>query len=560
MILLVRQGGVEGPHQIGDGGVLPIAVVLYLHQPDHIGVEPGDGADDLGALQLELGHRQGASVAAGRVGITPHHCGEEVEHVEARHPQIPRSGQLRGLHPIPAAVIHIHRGDPVVRHQPVEVIGVADGPFQVAQPIADAQIALLGIEGGIPGQDAIRRLGIGLDHQLIQPIALGPLARLLAHGREFLGRLDERRAVGQHQVVALAIVVEAEVAGDHQAGLGHQPHPHPLVALQQGGQALARRRYQIHRRHQAHHGLGHRQGVGAELGLVVILLHLAGDTHLGPGHQPAGLAALHEQAVGAGGIAVPLRVLDEESFIEAAHDLGYHPAGGIGGLGFELAGRHQRAAITAALNGRYGDQLVHRTGEDRRLCAIAALLAAATQAAHLIPGEALVFRRRVEGGLGPGAPQVDAGLAPQRHIQGRDGAGHPGGARIHPDLAQAVDYLVPPIEHQPIVAVEHQVAAELVGLGQGGGQRRGVGQHQAGAGGQGPLQGQAVGRSRRQGAAVGVEGQPVLTEIDRAGAEIAQLQRLVVAGSFQIFGDEQLCLHLSRQCQPDRERQQRVSS
>lgn len=91
VIRLVRLGSVQGRHQVGDGGVVAIAVVLYLHQPHHVRIEAGDGADDLGALQLELRHRQGASVAAGGVGIAAHNRGEEVEHVETGDPQIPAS-------------------------------------------------------------------------------------------------------------------------------------------------------------------------------------------------------------------------------------------------------------------------------------------------------------------------------------------------------------------------------------------------------------------------------------------------------------------------------------
>ncbi|MNJ82592.1 hypothetical protein D3C77_821020 [compost metagenome] len=49
-------------------------------------------------------------------------------------------------------------------------------------------------------------------------------------------------------------------------------------------------------------------------------------------------------------------------------------------------------------------------------------------------------------------------------------------------------------------------------------------------------------------------------EIDGVAAEIAQLQSLVVASAFQIFGDKQLRLCLSSQRQPDGQRYQRVSS
>ncbi|MNV22601.1 hypothetical protein D3C71_1135800 [compost metagenome] len=345
VIRLVRLGGIEGRHQIGDGGVVAIAVVLYLHQSHHVRVEAGDGADDLGALQLELRHRQGASVAAGGVGIAPHHSGEEVEHVEAGDPQIPRLGQLRGLDPVPAAVIDVAGIDAVVRHQSEQVVGVAKRPLQPVELVTDAQVTILGVEAGEPGQHTVRRLGVGLHHQLVLLVAQGPVARLLAHGGKFLGRLDKRRAIGQHQVVALAVVIEAEVAGHHQTGFGHQPHLHPLVTLQQLAEALARHRHQIHRYRHSPHRLGHYQRIGTELGLVEILLHLARDAYLGARHDGAvGLGAVDEEAVGGGRIPVPLRVLDEEALVETVHHLSDDATGGIGLLGFKLAGRYQGAA------------------------------------------------------------------------------------------------------------------------------------------------------------------------------------------------------------------------
>ncbi|MOA48688.1 hypothetical protein D3C78_1714650 [compost metagenome] len=74
------------------------------------------------------------------------------------------------------------------------------------------------------------------------------------------------------------------------------------------------------------------------------------------------------------------------------------------------------------------------------------------------------------------------------------------------------------------------------------------------------MQRQAVGGGFADGFAVGVEGQPVLGEIDGVAAEVAQLHRLVVAGPFQVFGDKQLRLCLSSERQPDGQRHQRVSS
>jgi hypothetical protein len=118
---------------------------------------------------------------------------------------------------------------------------------------------------------------------------LRPVARLLAHGGKFLGRLDERRAIGQHQVVALAVVIEAEVAGHHQAGFRHQPYLHPLVTLQQLAQALARHRQQIHRSRDGPLRLGHHQLVGVELGLVEIPFTLP-ETHTSAPGTTAALA------------------------------------------------------------------------------------------------------------------------------------------------------------------------------------------------------------------------------------------------------------------------------
>ncbi|MND93048.1 hypothetical protein D3C80_852240 [compost metagenome] len=235
--------------------------------------------------------------------------------------------------------------DAVVRHQPEQVVGVAKRPLQPVELVTDAQVTILGVEAGEPGQHTVRRLGVGLYHQLILLVAQGPVARLLAHGGKFLGRLDKRRAIGQHQVVALAVVIEAEVAGHHQTGLGYQPHLHPLVALQQLAEALARHRHQIHRRRHSPHRLGHYQRIGTELGLVEILLHLARDAYLGARHQGAvGLGAVDEEAVGGGRIPVPLRVLDEEALVETVHHLSDDATGGIGLLGFKLAGRYQGAA------------------------------------------------------------------------------------------------------------------------------------------------------------------------------------------------------------------------
>jgi hypothetical protein len=117
-------------------------------------------------------------------------------------------------------VIYLACVDAVAGHQPEQVVGVAKRPLQPVELVADAQVTVLGVEAGEPGQHTVRRLGVGLHHQLVLLVAQSPVARLLAHGGKFLGRLDERRAIGQHQVVALAVVIEAEVAGHHQAGAG----------------------------------------------------------------------------------------------------------------------------------------------------------------------------------------------------------------------------------------------------------------------------------------------------------------------------------------------------
>ncbi len=482
VIRFIRLSGVEGLDQIGDGGVVAVAVVLYLHQPHHIGIEAGDGADDLGTLLLELRHCQGATVAAGGVGIPAHHCGEEVEHVEAGDPQIPRLGELGGFYPVPAAVVYVTAVDAVARHQPEQVVGVTQRPLQPVEFVADAQVAIFGIEGGIPGQHPIRRLGVRLHHQLILLVAQGPLARLLAQGGKLLGRLDEGRAIREHQVVALAIVIEAEVAGHHQAGLGHQPHLHPLVALQQLVQGLARHRHQVHRREQGYHGLGHHQFIGIYLGLVEVLLHLARDAHLGPRHYGAvGLGAVDEETVRAGRIPVSLRILNEEALVETVYHLSDDATGGMGLLGFKLAGRHQRAAAAGALNGGHGYQLIDRADECRGQSAIAGTIATAAQAAGVILRGGHVFKRRIEGARRISPARGDSGLAAQGHVQGRDAAGHPGRARIHPHLPEAVHYLAAAIEHQSIVTVEHQVAAGLGRLGQDLGVGGRICQHQAGA-------------------------------------------------------------------------------
>ncbi|MNH07683.1 hypothetical protein D3C79_670800 [compost metagenome] len=333
-------------------------------------------------------------------------------------------------------MIYVAAVDAVAGHQPEQVVGVAERPLQPVEFVTDTQVAILGVEAGIPGQHAVRRLGVRLHHQLVLLVAQGPVARLLAQGGKFLGRLDKRRTIRKHQVVALAVVIEAEVAGHHQTGLGYQPHLHPLVALQQLAEALARHRHQIHRYRHSPHRLGHYQRIGTELGLVEILLHLARDAYLGARHQGAvGLGAVDEEAVGGGRIPVPLRVLNEEALVEAAHHLGDDATGGIGLLRFELAGRHQRAAAARALDGGHGYQLIDRADEDGRLGAIAGSIAAAAEAAGVILGGGYILLRRIEGAGRISAARADGGLAAQGHVQGRDAAGHPGRAGIHPHLA-----------------------------------------------------------------------------------------------------------------------------
>ena len=333
------------------------------------------------------------------------------------------------------------------------------------------------------------------------------------------------------------------------------------MALQQLAEALARHRHQIHRYRHSPHRLSHYQRIGTELGLVEILLHLARDAHLGARHDGAvGLGAVDEEAVGGGRIPVPLRVLDEEALVETVHHLSDDATGGMGLLGFKLAGRYQRAAAAGALNGRHRHKSVYRTDEGGRLGTITGGIVAAAETAGVILGGGHVFQCRIEraGRISPA--RADGGLAAQGHVQGRDAARHPGSARIHPDLADTVHYLAAAIEHQGVVTVEHQVAAGLGRLGQDLAAGGGVGQHQAGTGGERALQCQAVGGGIGERLAVGIERQTVLREIDGSRAQIAQLHRLVVAGSFQVFADQQLCLCLSRERQPDGQRYQRVSS
>lgn len=205
-----------------------------------------------------------------------------------------------------------------------------------------------------------------------------------------------------------------------------------------------------------------------------------------------------------------MRVLDEEALVEAAYYLSDHTTGGMGLLGFKLAGWHQRAAAAGALNGGHGYQLINRADEDRGQSAIAGAIATATQAAGIILGGSHVLQRRIEGARRISPARGDGGLAAQCHVQGRDAAGHPGRARIPPHLAEAVHYLAAAIEHQSIVTVEHQVATGLVRLGQDLGVGGRIGQHQASARGQGALQRQAVGGGIGKRFAVGIERQPVL--------------------------------------------------
>jgi hypothetical protein len=110
-------GGVQAIDQVLDRRVLGArVVVLKFHEADDIGVERGDGADDLGALAAKL--KGGAGTARRREPATSAVAVEVVEHVEAGdlHVATHGSGSWRprvrvdegdrrrvdGLHPIDA--------------------------------------------------------------------------------------------------------------------------------------------------------------------------------------------------------------------------------------------------------------------------------------------------------------------------------------------------------------------------------------------------------------------------------------------------------------------------
>ena len=172
-------------------------------------------------------------------------------------------------------------------YQPVLVIAVTHQGFQIDRGIADAQVTLLRLPGRQPGQLAVGGLEVRLDEDAVARIGLGQGVCLLTASHMELGRLHQRGAVGEHQVVALGGVVVAEVAAYLEGAVPIEAHPHPLVTLQGPGQGFPLQHPQ--RRGGRGVALGqHRQTWGAavkqglELGVAMILLDLGLQTDLGP--------------------------------------------------------------------------------------------------------------------------------------------------------------------------------------------------------------------------------------------------------------------------------------
>ncbi|MNG94798.1 hypothetical protein D3C79_538160 [compost metagenome] len=380
--------GVQMRDQIADGGVLVEAVVLHLHQAEQIGVHLGDGVDYLGALLLEIFQVLGAPVAAlGAVRIslilaqhvegTAHAgvAGEVVEHVEAADAQVGAGGAGRGALAIVlvgAQQIAGRDGLPLRHYQPVLVIAVTHQGLQVDRGIADAQVTLLRLPGGQPGQLAVGGLEVGFEEYPVARIGLCQCLGLAAARHVQLGRFHQRGLMGEHQVVAPGGVVVAEVAADLERAVGIEPHPHPLVTLQRPGQGLPLQHPQWHgggdaalRQHLQARDLAIQDWL--ELGMAVVFRHLGFQTDLGPrldGGVLADVTQEDEDAVRALGVAIALEILQVEALVQALAEGADHRLDGHRLGAFKQIVRDQRALVATALNGGDGGEgVVGRAAE-----------------------------------------------------------------------------------------------------------------------------------------------------------------------------------------------------
>lgn len=359
------------------------AVVLHLHQAEQVGVHLGDGVDDLGALQLELLQALGAAVAAlGAVRIrliraehvegAPHAgvAGEVVEHVEAADAKVSAIQAGRGaLAVVVAGAQQIPRGDGLIpgHDQAVLVVAVADHGLQIDRGIADAQVTLLRLPGGQPGELAVPRLDVRLEEDPVAGVGLGQRHGLGAARHMELGRLHQRGAVSEHQVVAPGGIVVAEVAAYLEGAVGVKAYPHPFVTLQGPGQGFPLQYPQ--RRGGRGGALGQgcqarRAAVkqGLELGVAVILLDLGLQTDQGARLDVRVLAGevlvveVDENAVRRLGVAVPLHIQQVEALVEAFPQTRDHRLDRDALGAFELIVRDEGALVAAALDGGDGGE------------------------------------------------------------------------------------------------------------------------------------------------------------------------------------------------------------
>lgn len=182
-----------------------------------------------------------------------------------------------------------------------------------------------------------------------------------------LGRLHQRGAVGEHQVVAPGGIVVAEVAAYFEGAVGVKAHPHPFVTFQGPGQGFPLQHPQ--RRGGGGGALG--QGCqarcaaikqGLELGVTMILLDLGLQTDQGARLDVRVLAGevlvieVDEDAVRRLEVAIPLHIQQVEALVETLAEGGDHGPDRDAAGAFELIVRDEGALVAAALDGGDGGE------------------------------------------------------------------------------------------------------------------------------------------------------------------------------------------------------------
>ena len=215
---------VERGHEVGDRLMI---VVLDLHESDDVGIEADQGADDLGALAIELEGRVGTAafqvlpgaadvgaIAAARVGVERR---EVVEHVHRRDREVAIDRCRRRR----AGVVR-HKGDRADRLDAVDVEReVEDAGQRTVDGVADAQ--------GVGGRQAALRVAGRVD--VLEAVAVieedpAPVVQVLERDRRVTRGDDVRRCVepatdGQRD---LAEAAEAEGLGDGEFLLDRHEH------------------------------------------------------------------------------------------------------------------------------------------------------------------------------------------------------------------------------------------------------------------------------------------------------------------------------------------------